>query len=688
MEQRTIQKVFIFVISHYKKMTRILTATVSLVLLMLSLAMNSRGIPVPIPFDSIDSLRQQIKVQTDQEKLKTMVLLMGELARKQPAEAIAFFPEAQKMARHLNDKKAEVEILNFAGLANNSLGKLYDQITLHKEALQSANNLGDSALVAKTLTMLSMAYWGLGQYDRSLENQINSLNIRLKLGDKNQIIGAYNNLGIIYQRLDQDDEALKCYLKALKLHDDERQLFGKANLLNNIGSLYSKQGKHDTAVNYFNRALHLNQQLDDTRGKAINYLNLGIDYSLMKKNTAARDALLRSLELYNDIGDQFGRASAFKQLAFVSNETGNSRRALMYIDSSSTIARKIGARDLEKEILHLASDIYEARGDYKLALNAFKQHAALRDSIFSDNQMQRIDELKTRFEMAEKERDNQLLQKELEVKQLKLKRKQDLQYLMIGLVFVLAIVVTFIYLAYKQKYRALLKEKELNRLKSRFISTVSHEFRTPLAGIYSSTQLLQSFHEKWSAEEKGKLYGKIYDSIMHLKKMLDEVMIIDKGQDKRLEVNPVVVDLPVWSRQVVEDTISAHDRDVKVNISINPDISRIRVDKNLMQHILTNLLSNAIKYSGKQPVVDFKITRENNNLEISITDNGIGIDPDDMKYIFDDFHRGINVGNIQGTGLGMSIVKNCVDLIGGTIHINSHLGEGTTVRVVIPYHDV
>ncbi|MFP4471292.1 MAG: tetratricopeptide repeat protein [Bacteroidales bacterium] len=639
-------------------------------------------------FDSIDSLQALVKKQSDDEKLRTMVLLMNELARKQPAEALEFFPEALAEADRQSNRAARAEILLFAGLANNSLGKLYDQINLHEEALQIAVALNDSAMQAKTLTMISMAYWGLGQYDKSLDLQLQSLNLRLELGDKKQILAAYNNLGIIYQRLDQDNEALQCYLKALSYYDDETQLFGNANLLNNIGSLYSKQGRHDSAVIFFNQALDMNLTLQDTRGQALNYLNLGIDYSVMGKLITAEQSLIRSLKLFRDIQDRYGMASAMKQLAFVWDARGNNSRALGYIDSSRHIASEIGARDLERDILLLASKIHENQNDYSEALKAFKEHAALRDSIFSDNQMERINELKTRFEMAEKERANQLLQKELEVKQLTLKRKQDLQYVMIGLLFVFVIIGVLIFLAYKQKYRALVKEKELNRLKSRFISTVSHEFRTPLAGIYSSTQLLQSFHEKWTQEEKGKLYGKIYDSIMHLKKMLDEVMVIDKGQDKRLEVNPVVVDLPVWSRQVMEDTISTHDRDVKINIEIEPSIQRVHIDKNLMQHIFANLLSNAIKYSGDFPVVNFRVEKENGMLRLSISDNGIGIDPDDMKYIFDDFHRGINVGTIQGTGLGMSIVKNCVALIGGDIKIDSELEKGTTVTVTIPYSDV
>jgi len=640
-------------------------------------------------FDSIDSLKQKIKTQSEEEKLKTVILLMNELAQKQPDEAIQYFPEAIRIAQMQKNKKAEVDILIRAGLAYNSVGKFYDQIKLHEQALDGARMLGDSVSVAKTLSMLSMAYWSLGQYDKALEYQLNSLSIRQNLGDNRQILGSYNNLGIIYQGLDKDNEALECYLKALNLYDDEMQLFGKANMLNNIGSLYSKLGKHDPAINYYNQALELNILLNDTRGQAINYVNLGIEYTFMKKYSLAKDELEKSLLLNHKINDQFGLASAMKQMATVYDEIGDNQKALIYIDSCSSIAATIGALDMEKDILWLASYIYERSGNLKKALEAYKKHAALRDSIFSDNQMKRINELQARFDMTEKERANQLLQQELELKQLKLQRKQDQQYLMAGLILVLIVAGTFIFLAYRQKYRALLKQKELNRLKSRFISTVSHEFRTPLAGIYSSTQLLQSFSEKWSIDEKGKLYGKIYDSIMHLKKMLDEVMIIDKGQDKRLEVSPVVIDLSQWCRQVVEDTISAYDKQVDVNIDIENSLNRITIDKNILQHILTNLLSNAIKYSGTHPSIDFKIEKNGDDLlNISISDNGIGIDPDDLKYIFDDFHRGINVGNIQGTGLGMSIVKNCVELVHGTIRIESNLGKGTSVFVTIPYSSV
>jgi PAS domain S-box-containing protein len=233
--------------------------------------------------------------------------------------------------------------------------------------------------------------------------------------------------------------------------------------------------------------------------------------------------------------------------------------------------------------------------------------------------------------------------------------------------------------------KTLEKEKELNMLKSRFISTVSHEFRTPLAGILSSIQLLKRYGKKWDDEKKEKTYQQIVDAVHHTKTLLDDVALIDKQQNQSFSFRPSSIDLQQLVRQIIDDNTLFYNSDCKINLDYTITESSVYLDPTMVRHIITNLVSNAIKYSGESKEVNITINKHSNNeIEFIIADNGIGIPEEDQKHLFVAFHRASNVEGIQGTGFGMSVVKRFVELHKGNISVESTIGVGTTVKVILP----
>jgi len=234
-------------------------------------------------------------------------------------------------------------------------------------------------------------------------------------------------------------------------------------------------------------------------------------------------------------------------------------------------------------------------------------------------------------------------------------------------------------------FKSLEREKELSLLKTRFISMVSHEFRTPLANIYSNAQLLEMYDEKWAKDKKEKSLSRILDSVKVLNSMLDDVSLFGKKQSGKLEYNPSPFNLESFMRSTIDETLTQFDRHREVKLIIDNDIGTVHTDKFLLRHIVTNLLSNALKYSGKQSQVIIKFNEtENHQVSIAIEDNGKGIPDKEMKKIFDPFYRASNIENVSGTGLGMAIVKHCTDLLKGNLDIQSELEKGTTVSVNFP----
>lgn len=239
--------------------------------------------------------------------------------------------------------------------------------------------------------------------------------------------------------------------------------------------------------------------------------------------------------------------------------------------------------------------------------------------------------------------------------------------------------------------QALEKEKEINELKSRFISMTSHEFRTPLSTILSSSELLETYRHKWDDEKQLKHLNRIKKAVDHMTSLLNDVLFFSKAEVGKIEYNPVNLDLIEYSRQIVEDfhinqIKNSPGQQLNVNIHFITNNAKIigYMDERTVGHILNNLLSNAIKYSNSGNTVNFILSSQKGRAIFEIQDEGIGIPPEDLPSLFDSFHRCKNVSHIPGTGLGLSIVKKCVEMLQGEISVISEVGVGTKFIVEIP----
>jgi signal transduction histidine kinase len=231
---------------------------------------------------------------------------------------------------------------------------------------------------------------------------------------------------------------------------------------------------------------------------------------------------------------------------------------------------------------------------------------------------------------------------------------------------------------------ALEKEKELNELKSRFISMTSHEFRTPLSTIISSSELLEHYRHKWSEEKQITHLRRIQTAVKRMTEMLDDVLVIARAEVGKLDCKLAPLDLVEFCLTLVEE-LQLNVKNQHTIVFSSQDISvQCCMDEKLLGHILSNLLSNAIKYSKNGSSIRFTIGREQGRAIFEIQDQGIGIPDEDLPRLFESFYRATNVGNIQGTGLGLAIVKKCVDIYRGEIAVTSQVGVGTTFRVTLP----
>lgn len=227
-------------------------------------------------------------------------------------------------------------------------------------------------------------------------------------------------------------------------------------------------------------------------------------------------------------------------------------------------------------------------------------------------------------------------------------------------------------------------EKKLNDLKTRFVSMVSHEYRTPLTIILSSTYLLDIFYKKQLTSDFNKQLSIIQDTVDNLVKLLDDILIISRSDAGKLKVESKPLNIVSLIDGIILQTSVIDKNKHKFTFNYDNDNLIINSDEYLMQQIINNLISNALKYSPKDSFVKMNLEDNQEKIILTINDDGIGIPNEDQVNLFDSFFRAKNTTGISGTGLGLAIVKRYVDALGGKISFQSNVNQGTTFHVEIP----
>ncbi len=230
---------------------------------------------------------------------------------------------------------------------------------------------------------------------------------------------------------------------------------------------------------------------------------------------------------------------------------------------------------------------------------------------------------------------------------------------------------------------ALDKERQLNEIKSRFVSMASHEFRTPLTTVFSSASLLAKYITAEDQVKRDKHIQRIKNSVNNLNDILEDFLSLGKLNEGKLEAETENVNIKELIEQTLDEMKAILKKGQIFELDCNNDLVGF-TDKKLFRNILINLVSNAVKFSDEEKAIVIKGKMKEDNIIVSVIDQGIGISDDDKAHLFSSFFRAANATNIQGTGLGLHIVKRYIDLIGGKVSIESELNKGTTVNFTVP----
>jgi signal transduction histidine kinase/FixJ family two-component response regulator len=235
-----------------------------------------------------------------------------------------------------------------------------------------------------------------------------------------------------------------------------------------------------------------------------------------------------------------------------------------------------------------------------------------------------------------------------------------------------------------QTQAALEKEKQLNAFKSQIVGTVAHEYRTPLASILAAASTLQIHRDNLDEKKRTRFLQIIEEKSRHMAKLIDDTLLVNQIELNKAKFKPIPLDLLQFFAELLDEQSLILNKKHQFLFKVTGNLKGFWGDRGLLRQIFVNLMSNAIKYSPNGGKIDVKLIGKNSEVIFYIKDEGIGIPSEDKDLLFQSFHRGSNVDTIPGTGLGLVIVKACIELHNGKIAIDSQLGIGTKVKVILP----
>ena len=608
-----------------------------------------------------------------------------------------YINKAENLAKKINYWKGVVDAQCILGHIYFLNGDFIKSKYVYRKALSLAEKIEYNTGKAMAYNGIARYLQVMGKFARALDIFLASEEICKNSSDKKdkRTLAAVNyGLGALcYYDPEDFKEARKYFQKSLDLGKEIKDNIVKTSGLYTIGVQHQSLGEyHDAEINLTN-CLNLSKEIGLIYNQANAYEGLGdmyLDtmapfcfflilplpgfgdiYSEIKNNKALKN-YEESYSLFKKIGNLFQISEIEKRLGKLYNRKGEYEKAIGYLNKALKFARDAG---IPKTITGACEEMViakEALEDYKSASYYYK--------ILLENK--------------EFLRKNEMLKQKLILDFQQAAKKESIKrtYLLIALCSAIIIIIIILFFSLKlrkqkakiedqarQLEKALIIEKEVSIHKDELMNTVYHQYKTPLANIDSCVQVLKEYSAKLSGKDIENHYNKISSNLGRMTRLMDQLSMFGK------KFNPDnYVDLEKTCRAVVEE-IQANEGDKHIiEFDSSGYCGKVKMDKDILEIMLQNLINNSIKFSPQETKIKVELLCDASYVFIKVSDNGMGIPEDYLKWPYERFHRGSNVGAIPGTGLGLSIVKRYTDMYNGKISINSKVNTGTTITIKIP----
>jgi signal transduction histidine kinase/Tfp pilus assembly protein PilF len=584
---------------------------------------------------------------------------------------------------------------------NNLSSSLYlddtkDGMRYADAALKLATKLKWQKGIGISLNNLGRCARASSNFSESLNYFYKAIKINENLEDKSSLAFSYNGLGLISHDLENFPKALNYFQKSLQLNTALKNQNEAAKNLNNIGSCLEKTNHLKKALHYYKKSLEYSIQNKDTLYIGFALTNIGITYNKLKDFPKAIEYINKSIRLYKDDSRLFNVYNKFElgrsyYLMGLDLPAGNKREQLLKksLDllyySAQSFEKYNSLNDVQESYAYI-SKIHEELNNSQLALGYLKKSTQLKDSIFSTK-------IKDQIQNLDSQRKIDLRDQQIQIQELKIKSNSRLVYLLITITLVIALllIVFFRLFLSKRKTSLLLEEKnkkisEINSQKDKFFSIIAHDLRGPFNGFLGLTELLAEDIDSMTTEEIKFAAVNMRNSAKNLFRLLENLLEWSRMEQNLISFVPKeLVLMPIVLECIATIQDSAHNKEIEINTNISEN-TKVFADNNIIQAVIRNILSNAIKFTPKGGSIIIEAKEDNTKTTISITDTGIGIDPQMIENLFQLDMQTSRKGTDDepSTGLGLILCKEFMEKHGGEIWIESEEEKGTTFYFSFP----
>ncbi|MGK7396276.1 MAG: tetratricopeptide repeat protein [Candidatus Cyclobacteriaceae bacterium M3_2C_046] len=643
-----------------------------------------------------------------------------------PDKAIYYLQESSEYYDDIDDESKVAECKNNMGIVCKNKGEYKKAIQYFNESLDIAENLEDYDLLADIYSNKGLVYNRSGDHYNAIKYYLESKKIREKINDKKGIAISLGNMGNVY--LNQG-----LFQKAIQHYDEAHQIFTEIGdklqlgiALNNVGIIYRKINKYDSALYFYNQAYDIYQELGWDLGLASILSNKARIYTSLNDYESSLESSLKALDIFKKLDNSASLAGIYIEIGTIYLELNDMDSAFDYINMGLKLSKSIGDKLREMDGYEALYSYYEKQNQYQQALAFHRKYAMLKDTLTNKEKLQQINDLKNKYEIEQREQENELLKQQF------LKKELENKVLIGGVIFIF-LFATYFYHTNQQKKRSnsLLSQQneEINKkqlqiinineslqksqkqlhkvneklqvLNSRLESTVknrtyelqksneeldtflyqsSHALRRPIVNILGLVQIARI---EPLPENIPQIYEKIDDTASRMDMMLKKLVMVSEINLAKPE--KTYIDIP-W---LISESLSSLGPNLlykDIIIEKNVNLSReVQSDYRLLSIILQNLIENSINFFSdhqRQSIIKLNFSWSDNGLNIEVYDNGIGIPIEVVSNVFDMFMIATN--RSKGYGLGLYIAKKAVDKLKGKIYLDSKELEYTSVKIHIP----
>jgi signal transduction histidine kinase/Tfp pilus assembly protein PilF len=592
--------------------------------------------------------------------------------------------------------------LNNIGYLFNATDQADSALYYYDKCLLIQEEMGDKPGMAGTLINTGYIFLNQGLIEKALEYYYRSLAIEEEIGNQSGIATALNGIGYMQYKLGDTEAALKSYNQSLVIRRERSDDYGTATCLNNIGLVFKDQGRWDKALNYFEECMKLEEKLADENGVAISLSNIGFVYNGMGQWNKALTQYRQSLEIMKRLDDKSGIASALNSIADVELTKGNVNTARARAQESLKIAREIKFPEAIRDAAETLHKVEKKVNDWEKALSYYELYIQMRDSVFNQENVTASihrqykyryerQALADSIEIANEQQIQaaMLSASEAETERLSAlaaKQKQQAYFLVFGVFSALlfsATVLNRMKTIKRQKATITAQNEELKLQKknlSNFAHTVSHDLKTPIGGIIGLIDLVELENPELGGELKESL-DLIRKSAMDSNELIMGVLAYSEAGKLTKETEQVDIS------DLLKTILDELPNEQQVSVDLQGPFPTLTTNKLQLKQVFTNLIKNAIKYNDR-PRGDGLVTvtaETGTDLHhFTVADNGPGIAPRLHKRAFELFGKTHSGQYAFSSGIGLSIVKTLVEQNGGTISLESDIGQGAQFTFTWP----